>query len=134
MRSLNPALVVNSVHKTTMSAPRTFPHCWDVSARAICGDGDGFASRIPQNATVEAIESNFGTPVLLVIWHPEAYGSLHRDIDEFHVNCHRTMIKFMAQAGDTYCLRRRITRNILDWQRNWAFLKEFSQLCIDVLE
>ena len=65
---------------------------------------DGAVYRLPQADTVEAIEQFSGAPILGIQWHPEAY-------NKFFSPCadqHRSILTFMAKAGDAFCARQRM--------------------------
>ena len=67
----------------------------------------------PQDNIVEAAETIYGCPVLLVMWHPEAYGVYATDskVRRTHQQFHNRMLLNMEMAGDVYQARRKVLRN-----------------------
>jgi|GEM_PF-2846845 len=57
----------------------------------------------PQEGTVEAFESIYGTPIMCFQWHPEGY-----EKGSSHVNA----LKYMALAGNAYAAKRKMLKEI----------------------
>lgn len=98
----------------------------------------------PEDGTVEAVETKYGAPILLVLWHPEAYAVQENrsTVPEDHSRFHQNLIRFMAQAGDACYARRRVVQTIVDWRNKvslkWereelkrsAFIAEFGNMTL----
>lgn len=64
-------------------------------------DGDGKASPMPvEEDTIEAFETNYGTPHIGILWHPEAFDNTNSPATS--VAMHQRTLRYMAQAGDTF--------------------------------
>lgn len=64
-------------------------------------------SRSPHaEKTIEAFEATFGAPIFGIQWHPEVYGSGLGHDNEPAAEISRTLLHFLAKAGDAYEARR----------------------------
>ncbi len=115
-------LMVNSVHWKAADAEDA-PASLSVSASAVrLGDihihtRQGHPMK-PELATVEAFESRWGAPVFGIQWHPEGYNvddddkhkekdsKFFRPLEQIQILC------YLVQAGDAYCLKRRMLRDL----------------------
>ena len=59
--------------------------------------------KTPEENVIEAAETCYGAPVILVQWHPEAFNS-----DDTDGKYHRSILAYMAKAGDTYYLKQKM--------------------------
>lgn len=101
-----PLIPVNSVHSVApVAAPNdSILKQFEVAAVSVPDpqnlrknrEGNVYA---PQSDTIEAFESKFGAPVVGVQWHPEAYFWKEKES-----RCHRSLLLFMAKAGDAWCV------------------------------
>ena len=86
--------------------PPNFKEGWRISAYAKSDSTIKINMRgkilSPQDNSVEAAETIYGSPVLLVMWHPEAYGVYSTDskVPRTHHQCHNRLLLNMAKAGD----------------------------------
>ncbi|MGE3919863.1 MAG: gamma-glutamyl-gamma-aminobutyrate hydrolase family protein [Gammaproteobacteria bacterium] len=60
----------------------------------------------PENGSAEEFEAKFGSPILGIQWHPEAY--THNTPSEYESESHRGVIRYMQQAGSAYATKRKM--------------------------
>lgn len=102
-----PQLSVNSVHWQAPSFAH-LPAIFQIAATSIRDDSiapalhkTGQKNEVQQD-TVEAFESKFGAPIFGIQWHPEAFNR-----DALGIQ-HHSLLKYCAQAGDTYAAKQRM--------------------------
>ncbi|HUX79980.1 MAG TPA: gamma-glutamyl-gamma-aminobutyrate hydrolase family protein [Alphaproteobacteria bacterium] len=90
-----------------------------VSARSIANPNISLKTRQgevmkPEEETVEAFETLRGSPIVGIQWHPEAYCRYKEGTNIYYDSKHNSILKFMADAGDAYAARRRMTKEFMD--------------------
>lgn len=109
---------VNSIH---WQSPKYTKHSvLRTSATAVVGE-HGAKLRtgkimVPQESTVEAFESKYGAPILGVQWHFEAF--YDNPIPQPSADAHLNILRFMAKAGDSYCQKRAVVKEIAEINRS----------------
>lgn len=88
-------ITVNSVHWKAVN-PDNLPLNTKISAVAAM---NARLCKTSQEGCVEAFETEFGSPIMGIQWHPEGYNA-----DSGHGN----LFKYMAQAGSAYAAKRRM--------------------------
>ena len=58
---------------------------------------------------MEAIESQFGAPLVATMWHPEAYLD---DKSHAHAKHHENLVRFMSAAGHAYHVKKQLLKEI----------------------
>lgn len=112
---------VNSVHWQACDAEaKETPDCFQVSAVAIRDDklapkNNKGEKMQPEEGTVEAVESKNGAPILGIQWHPDAYTK--NTPAKYHPVNQQHLIKYMAQAGQTYKNRQTL---VADFQQKFT--------------
>lgn len=136
---------VNSVHWAAPSR-RNFPGYLRVAASSLRDDQiapelhkTGNQFEVEAN-TIEAFESQFGAPVFGIQWHPEAYEKNATG------QPHHRLLKYCAQAGETYAARQRMLREykvkLTDGQliKRWGVIvnekrrDQLAQVAVDDLQ
>jgi len=102
--------ITNSVHTTAMS-PSIIPSNMKIAAKSLQCD-DSPANRSPQDNVIEAVETCYGAPMLLIQWHPEAFNT-----DDPDGEYHRNILTYMARAGDTYYWKQKM---LLELKRQFS--------------
>ncbi|MEI8296268.1 MAG: gamma-glutamyl-gamma-aminobutyrate hydrolase family protein, partial [Alphaproteobacteria bacterium] len=111
---------VNSVHWKAVD-PLSTPPFLKISASSVhdpsiperkhrCG-----SVMNPQINTVEAFEGIHGAPLLGIQWHPEGYydsDARRGEREHPHSALNKKLLKFMAQAGETYARKRIMLREL----------------------
>jgi GMP synthase-like glutamine amidotransferase len=100
-----------------------------ISARSIADPNISLKTRqgevmAPDEETVEAFETLRGAPVLGIQWHPEAYCRYREGRETFYDSKHKSILKFMADAGDAYAARRRMTKEFIELKN--TILKKYK--------
>lgn len=104
-------LAVNSVHWKAVDAAMS-PESVKISARSVAIDLPERRHRCgsvihPETNTIEAFETQFGSIVMGVQWHLEAYDPKN-DESVPHMN----ILRWMALAGDAYAQKRRVLKQL----------------------
>ena len=94
--------VANSVHTKAMSH-EVIPPNMKIAAWSIMRAENAPEDKTPEENVIEAAESCHGAPIILVQWHPEAFNS-----DDIDAKYHRSILTYMAKAGDTYYLKQKM--------------------------
>jgi gamma-glutamyl-gamma-aminobutyrate hydrolase PuuD len=125
---LPPTLTVNSVHWLACDKNIT-PAEFIVSATAL--HDPAVAPKKKHNTilqtesgSVEAAESRFGAPILVIQWHPEAY--FQNTEAKYKPELHQNIIKYMASAGRAYNTRRQLLsefQNIINDEQTFEQFK-----------
>lgn len=105
---------VNSLHWKSPDE-RTIPQFLRVVAKAVMDNNiaplSSTGNKQPmavESDTIEAFESKYGVPILGIQWHPEAYNS-NDDLD-MSPRKHINIMKYMAQSGHAYKMKRQMLR------------------------
>ncbi|RIA95225.1 hypothetical protein C1645_758008 [Glomus cerebriforme] len=88
--------VANSVHEKAMSS-NNIPSNMKIAAWSSWRANNAPVNKSPEENVIEAAETFYGVPMLLIQWHPEAFKA-----DEPDGEYHRNILSYMAKAGDTY--------------------------------
>ncbi|MBS0272542.1 MAG: gamma-glutamyl-gamma-aminobutyrate hydrolase family protein [Proteobacteria bacterium] len=67
----------------------------------------------PEEETVEAFETLRGAPVIGIQWHPEAYCHYREGKKIYYDSEQKSILEFMAKAGDAYVARKRMTSEFM---------------------
>lgn len=116
---------VNSVHWLAADDIKV-PDVFAVSAHAIQDNklaplNSKRVPMAPEENTIEAFEAKHGAPVLGIQWHPEAY--TNNTPAEHFPNNHQHIIRYMAQAGQTFKNRQNL---VADFKQKIAATKKIS--------
>jgi gamma-glutamyl-gamma-aminobutyrate hydrolase PuuD len=108
---------VNSVH---WKAPYNLPTNFVASAISVKKDKD-----IDEN-TIEAVESEFGVPMVGIQWHPESYNKEEKKSDIKDNDKHRNIFCNMLQSGRAFNLKRDMLAEFKSLPNPSALLKKYS--------
>jgi hypothetical protein len=94
-------IVVNSVHWRAPDESTLSPLLL-ISSKSINESEEIIKNRTGQSlkpdVCIESFETKYGSPILCILWHPEAYVGSENKSHENQIN----LLNYMAKAGDVY--------------------------------
>lgn len=105
--------------KQTQSYVRALYASLKVSGRSVADPEVSLKTRQgekmePEEETVEAFETLSGAPVIGIQWHPEAYCHYREGKKIYYDPEQKSILEFMAKAGDAYAARRRMRSEFME--------------------
>lgn len=108
-------LTVNSVHWKAPDIEKNWrTDLLKIGAWSVYNNSLAPTNKTPQSNTVEAFETIYGTPVLGILWHPEAYNSIDFNDTMITPQQHINLLNYMAQAGNAYYIKGIMLKEFLE--------------------